>query len=132
MYTCTVTQMSNKERLRPGWDVCGKGLAKRVPIRFFRALCDPNRIALLGRLGDCRRGCTVTEIAGCCPVDLSVVSRHLAKLREAGLVAAERRGKEVHYRLLAEPLARALRVLLAALERTTRRPKPRRRRKRHG
>ncbi len=124
--------MSKNDRLRPGWDVCGKGLARQVPIRFFRALCDPNRIALLGRLGDCGRPCTVTEIAACCPVDLSVVSRHLAKLREAGLVAADRRGKEVHYRLLAEPLAAALRELLAALDHATRRRPPRRRRKRHG
>ncbi len=122
--------MKKNDGLRPGWDSCGHRLAKRFPIEIIRALGDPNRIALLGRLGDCGRSCTVTEIAACCPVDLSVVSRHLAKLREVGLVAAERRGKEVHYRLLAKPLVRALRELIDALDRAHRRS--RRRRKPHG
>ena len=35
---------------------------------------------------------TVTEAAGCCPVDLSVVSRHLATLKEAGILQADLNG----------------------------------------
>ena len=65
--------------------------------QFFRALGDPNRLALLARLAACCGPRTVSELAACCPVDLSVVSRHLAILREAGILQARKHGKEVHY-----------------------------------
>lgn len=79
--------------------------------RLFRALCDPNRLALLGKLARCRRPCTVSEMAACCPVDLSVVSRHLATLREAGVLEAHKRGREVRYSVRARWLSDALRSL---------------------
>jgi ArsR family transcriptional regulator len=83
--------------------------------RLFKALSDPTRIALLAGLA--RRGpATVSEVAGCCPVDLSVVSRHLALLREAGIVACEKKGKEVRCRIRYATLAGALRELADAIE----------------
>jgi ArsR family transcriptional regulator len=60
---------------------------------------------------------TVTEAAGCCPVDLSVVSRHLAVLRDAGVVKAEKHGREVHYSLPHRELADTLRAMADAVER---------------
>jgi ArsR family transcriptional regulator, arsenate/arsenite/antimonite-responsive transcriptional repressor len=85
---------------------------------FFKALCDPNRIALLAWLAMEREPRTVTEVsnAGCCAVDVSVVSRHLATLRDAGLVKAEKRGKEVFYRVEVQTIADRLRQIAAALE----------------
>jgi ArsR family transcriptional regulator len=94
---------------------CCGGLEELLPPRLFKALAAPNRIALLARLAACRDGCTVGEAAGCCAVDLSVVSRHLAQLRDAGVLEATRRGKEVVYAVRAEALARALRALADAL-----------------
>jgi DNA-binding transcriptional ArsR family regulator len=44
-----------------------------------------------------------------------VVSRHLARLREVGIVAAERRGREVHYQLTTD-LAGTLRAIADALD----------------
>lgn len=82
---------------------------------FFRALADPNRLALLRDLA-CRGACTVTQATACCSVDFSVVSRHLAQLRDAGLVQAERRGKEVYYTVCAEVLVAKLRKLADAIE----------------
>ena len=41
----------------------------------------------------------MTEIADCCGVHLSGVSRHLAALREAGIVHAQKQGREVRYLL---------------------------------
>lgn len=84
---------------------------------IFRALSDPNRLAILARLADCGRPCSVGELSSCCPVDLSTVSRHLAVLREAGVLAAEKRGKHVYYSVLATGLADALRRLAEILER---------------
>jgi DNA-binding transcriptional ArsR family regulator len=82
----------------------------------FRALGDPNRVALISGLG--RRGhpTTVTEAAECCPVDLSVVSRHLAVLRRAGVVEAAKAGREVRYTLSPAALAARLRSLADALD----------------
>lgn len=83
---------------------------------FFRALGDPNRVALLVRLARCEEPCSVSGLAGCCAVDLSVVSRHLAVLRDAGILEARRRGREVLYSLRCPELVRTLRSMADALE----------------
>jgi DNA-binding transcriptional ArsR family regulator len=49
-------------------------------------------------------------------VDLSVVSRHLRTLREAGVVDARKQGKEVFYRVRFDALIGILRNLADALE----------------
>ena len=59
---------------------------------------------------------TVSEIASCCPTDLSVVSRHLAVLREAGIVEAQKRGKEVYYSVRYPELTARLRDLAESIE----------------
>ena len=46
-----------------------------LDVELFRALADPTRVRLLACLIKCGRGCTVGEVAECCAVDLSVVSR---------------------------------------------------------
>ena len=72
---------------------------------IFKALSDPNRLAILQMLrdecgGECRfeageGGKTVSEIAGCCEVGLSTVSHHLKELRQAGLIDCEKHGQWV-------------------------------------
>lgn len=101
-------------------------LAKALPLDLFKALCDPSRLAVLAELAACKPPCTVGRIAECCPTDVSVVSRHLATLRAAGVVEAHRSGKEVHYELSTSSLAKTLRSIADAIE--TGCP-PRRRRK---
>ena len=83
---------------------------------FFKALCDPNRIAILVRLAQRCAPITVTQITECCPVDISVVSRHLAILRDAGVLEAEKRGKEVYYSLKYAELVETLRAMADAIE----------------
>jgi len=87
-----------------------------IDLELFKALSDPNRVALIADIGRRGRPTTVSEAAECCPVDLSVVSRHLAVLRRAGVVEAERNGREVRYTLSAADLAAGLRSLADALE----------------
>jgi ArsR family transcriptional regulator len=84
--------------------------------QLFRALCDPNRLTILARLAECCGALKVSEVAECCPVDISVVSRHLATLRDAGVLQAERRGKEVFYTLKARSLVSTLRTIADAIE----------------
>jgi ArsR family transcriptional regulator len=83
---------------------------------LFKALSDPTRAALVACIAKCGRGCAVTEVAECCSVDLSVVSRHLAQLARAGVLESEREGRMVRYRVRYRELTRSLRALADALD----------------
>lgn len=71
---------------------------KRVDMEmFFRALADRTRLRLINLMGSgevCV--CFLVEILGS---SQPKISRHLAYLRRAGIVAARREGKWMHYRL---------------------------------
>ena len=65
---------------------------------LFRALADPTRLRLLNLIADrdiCV--CYFVEILG---ISQPKISRHLAYLRRAGVVAARRQGRWMHYRLV--------------------------------
>jgi ArsR family transcriptional regulator len=64
---------------------------------LFRALADPTRLRLLNLIGN-REICVcyLVEILG---MSQPKISRHLAYLRRAGVVASRRDGKWMHYRL---------------------------------
>lgn len=83
---------------------------------FFAALADPNRARIVACIARCRRACAVSEIAGCCALDLSVVSRHLKSLAEADILAAEKDGRTVRYRLRTGDIAARLRGLAEQFE----------------
>jgi ArsR family transcriptional regulator, arsenate/arsenite/antimonite-responsive transcriptional repressor len=75
---------------------------------FFRALADPTRLRLLNLIADkeiCV--CYFVEILG---ISQPKISRHLAYLRRAGVVASRRDGRWMHYRLVApsDPAASAI------------------------
>lgn len=77
--------------------------------RLFRALADRTRLRLLNLMGD-------GEVCVCYFVEVlktsqPKISRHLAYLRRAGLVAARREGKWMHYRIADPPDQQAARVL---------------------
>jgi DNA-binding transcriptional ArsR family regulator len=84
--------------------------------RLFKALADPTRVQLLSCLAKCARACSVGEVAECCSVDLSVVSRHLALLEQAGILSASKQGRTVFYSVRYTDLARNLRGLADALD----------------
>jgi ArsR family transcriptional regulator len=91
-------------------------LANWLTPGFFRALADPNRVALLLHLAQGGKEQTVSDVSCCCPIDLSVVSRHLGVLRDAGILAAQKRGREVYYSVRVDELTTLLRNLADALE----------------
>ena len=94
---------------------CDRPLAEMLSARLFKALSEPNRLALLVQLAEADCECTVSEMTTCCAVDLSVISRHLKVLREAGVVEARRDGKQVRYRVRRQELAKLFRDLADAL-----------------
>lgn len=81
--------------------------------RLLRALSDPTRLAIVRQLAIEGWTCQCDLTAGC---DLAqpTVSHHMRVLRAAGLVAAERRGTWVYYRLAPAALLR-LRTIVGGL-----------------
>jgi ArsR family transcriptional regulator len=81
--------------------------------RFFQALGDNTRLRLLNLMGD-------QEICVCYFVEIlgqpqPKISRHLAYLRSAGIVAARREGKWMHYRIVMPPHIGGAQVLRQTL-----------------
>ena len=72
---------------------------------LFKALADRTRLRLINLMGD-------DEVCVCFFVEVlklnqPKISRHLAYLRRAGVVAARREGKWMHYRIVEPPDPRA-------------------------
>lgn len=65
--------------------------------KIFKALGHPSRLLMVDALrGGEKCVCELREMVG---DDMSTVSRHLAVLREAGIVTSEKRGTSIYYRL---------------------------------
>ena len=94
-----------------------RGLTDLLSPDLFKALGDANRLGLLTTLAEQSEPASVGELRSCCNVDLSVVSRHLAILRNVGVLEADRRGKQVFYRARTRALAQRLRRIADALDR---------------
>ncbi|MGB7600219.1 MAG: metalloregulator ArsR/SmtB family transcription factor, partial [Candidatus Sulfotelmatobacter sp.] len=77
--------------------------------QLFAALADRTRLRLLNRMNG-REVCVCyfVEILG---QSQPKVSRHLAYLRRAGIVAARREGKWMHYRIVAPKHSGAAQIL---------------------
>jgi DNA-binding transcriptional ArsR family regulator len=72
----------------------------------FSALADPTRRRLLAAVA--AAPATATELAGGLPISRQAVVKHLGALAEAGLLARERTGREVRYRITPQPLSEAV------------------------
>lgn len=92
-------------------------MARSAPFdlqRFFQALGDNTRLRLLNLMGEqevCV--CYFVEILG---APQPKISRHLAYLRKAGIVAARREGKWMHYRIVMPPHIGATQILHQTLD----------------
>jgi len=89
-----------------------QGMSARAEI--FKALGHPARLAMVVALGEGERCvCELQEIVGS---DMSTVSKHLTVLRHAGLVDAEKRGKQMFYTLRLRCAVEFLRCVDRAVE----------------
>lgn len=91
-------------------------LSQTLSPQLFKALAEENRLSILSRLAQSGSRVTVSEIADGLPIQLSVVSRHLAILRDAEVVDSQRQGKNVYYWLRTRRLAQQFRRLAHLLE----------------
>jgi ArsR family transcriptional regulator, arsenate/arsenite/antimonite-responsive transcriptional repressor len=69
----------------------------------FKALADPTRVAIVNRLAAAPEVC-VCDLTAAFELSQPTISHHLRILRDAGLVAAERRGTWGYYRLVPEAI----------------------------
>jgi DNA-binding transcriptional ArsR family regulator len=76
----------------------------------FKALADPTRREILELLA--QDDLTAGEIAERFPIAFASVSHHLGVLRDAGLVASEREGQFIRYRLNTTVYQDAVRYLM--------------------
>jgi DNA-binding transcriptional ArsR family regulator len=77
--------------------------ASEPPDAVFAALADGTRRQVLRAVAEAGP-VTATALAGELPVSRQAVAKHLGLLREAGLVAAERSGRETRFVARTEPL----------------------------
>src|ERR1700733_12070524 len=93
-----MTQISKQRPLTPKLAVrCFDPIDDLLDLGLFKGLGDRTRLRLLGCLAKCGRACSVSEVAECCVVDFSVVSRHLALLERSGIVESSKEGRTVFY-----------------------------------
>jgi len=64
---------------------------------IFQQLCDPTRLRILWLLAHSEQ--CVNNISLAIDMSASAVSHHLRVLRQAGLIANRRAGKEIYYKL---------------------------------
>jgi ArsR family transcriptional regulator, zinc-responsive transcriptional repressor len=78
---------------------------------ILKNMAHPVRLCILVKL--LRDGpCNVGGLQGCLDVTQPTISQNLGKLKAAGIVSAERNGKEVIYRISDEPVRRIIEALL--------------------
>lgn len=74
--------------------------------KIFKALGHPSRLLMVDALRSGEKCvCELRELVG---DDMSTISRHLAVLREAGVVTSEKRGTNIYYGLKLDCLGRFL------------------------
>lgn len=77
----------------------------------MKALAHPVRLCIVHNLLE-RGGCSVGNMQECLGVSQSLTSQHLARLKSAGILKAERKGKSIEYSV-DDALSKAvIRVLL--------------------
>ena len=70
---------------------------EKIYSKYFKAFGEPTRLRILHFLTD--KAMTVNDIAEKVGLSQSTVSRHLAVLREAGILSDRRDGQQVYYSL---------------------------------
>ncbi|MCX6884823.1 MAG: metalloregulator ArsR/SmtB family transcription factor [Verrucomicrobiota bacterium] len=70
----------------------------KAQAQIFKALAHPGRLLMLDELSRGER--CVCELAALVGSEMPTISRHLAQLKNAGIVSDEKRGAQVFYRLV--------------------------------
>ena len=80
---------------------------------LLKALSNPVRLCILKELVE-KGSANVSSMQKCMDISQSTVSQHLGKLRDVGIIKAERKGTEVYYSLLNNEVAAVINLLFPA------------------
>lgn len=90
-----------------------KTIAEDPDVKLLQALAHPTRLAIVRELTGSSEVCAC-DFTSCCDVRQPTVSHHLKILKEAGVIAPERRGTWIYYHLV-PAAAERLRALAGEL-----------------
>jgi DNA-binding transcriptional ArsR family regulator len=93
------------------WEKAAEQCVSTLDTKFFKALCEPARVAVFRELVLLSR-CDISTLSARLPQDRSVISRHLQVLADAGIVRAERSGRHILYSIALEEIVRRLEEML--------------------
>lgn len=82
--------------------------------KVLKALAHPTRLWMAEQLANGER--CVCEFADVIDADFSTISKHLAVLKQAGIVEDDKRGKQVYYRLKVPCILRFMSCVEAVIE----------------
>ena len=77
--------------------------------RLMRLFANEQRLMLMCRLAD--GDCAVGDLAGYVGLSLSACSQHLARLRDAGVIAPRREAQTIYYGIVDPAAARVIALL---------------------
>ena len=78
---------------------------------ILKMLSNPTRLCIITTL--LQEGkCNVSSLRCCGDYSQSIISQHLSRLKDRGIVASERKGKEVYYCIINREVADVVRSLL--------------------
>lgn len=78
---------------------------------LLKVLGHPARLCIVNGLLDEGNDCNVSYMQNCLNIPQSTVSQHIAKLKAAKIIAGERNGLEIHYRVISEDAIRVIKAL---------------------
>lgn len=84
-------------------------------VQVVKALAHPTRMFIVDELSRVEERC-VCELTERIGADISTVSKHLAILKNAGLVIDDKRGNQVYYRLCVPCILEFFRCIESVLE----------------
>lgn len=82
----------------------------RQKAELLKALGHPVRLCIVRGLIR-QEGLNVSQLQSCLEKPQSTISQHLAKLRAAGIIAGERQGLEVYYRVISAEARKVVEAL---------------------
>lgn len=87
----------------------------RAGAELLKALAHPIRLCIVRGLLE-SGSCNVTTMQSCLEIPQSTVSQHLAKLRDLGIIAGDRQGLEVFYKVVSPAAIRVVAALFPDVE----------------
>jgi len=78
---------------------------------LLKVLGHPTRLCIVNGLLT-GKGCNVSYMQSCLKIPQSTVSQHIAKLKSAKIIAGERNGLEINYKVISEDAIRVINALM--------------------